>query len=328
MKIGQKAFSGPRPLPAYKSDFFQYLEVSKDSSARTIENYRRFLDMFFKWLRLEKQEALPPAKLTTDHIYNYRLFLSRYKNPRTNRPLKKSTRLFYLVALRSFLSFFHAQNIKTLPVSAVQLPKLKDVDRYKNIKYLTIEQLRRLFETPDVKIIQGLRDRAIIEALFSTGLRISELTSLNRRQVPTQINTNGPTEITVSGKGGRVRPVYVSPRAMSWIKKYLEKRNDDDPALFVRHVKNKTTESHRLSVRAIEASLELHSSKAGLPYRVTPHVLRHTFATDLLNKGVDSRTVQEFLGHANLATTQMYLHVTNVKLKDVHTKFHGKGMSI
>ncbi|MFH0831239.1 MAG: tyrosine-type recombinase/integrase [Parcubacteria group bacterium] len=209
-----------------------------------------------------------------------------------------------------------------MPVSAVELPKLKDADRYKNIKYLTLEQLRCLFAAPDVKTIQGLRDRAIIEALFSSGLRISELTSLNVRQVPARFSTTTPTEITVSGKGGRVRPIYLSPRAMQWIKNYLDKRGDDDPALFIRHNKIRSTKSRRLTVRAIEAALEQYSIKAGLPYRVTPHVLRHTFATDLLNKGVDSRTVQEFLGHANLATTQMYLHVTNVKLKDVHRKFH------
>lgn len=322
MRIIKKS-SSHKGLPGYRAEYFQYLEVGKDASPRTIENYRRFLDLFFKWLKVEDIEDLPPQKLTTDHIYGYRLFLSRYTNPRTNRPLKKSTRLFYLVALRSFLSFFAAQGIKTLAVSAVELPKLKDADRYKNIKFLTLEQLRRLFATPDVKKIQGLRDRAIIEALFSSGLRISELTSLNVRQVPKVFKSDGPTEITVSGKGGRVRPVYLSPRAMQWIKNYLSKRNDDDPALFIRHNKIRTTESRRLTVRAIEGSLEQYSSQAGLPYRVTPHMLRHTFATDLLNKGVDSRTVQEFLGHANLATTQMYLHVTNVKLKDVHAKFHG-----
>ncbi|MDP2587231.1 MAG: tyrosine-type recombinase/integrase [bacterium] len=324
MRLINKPTSGPKSLIGYRNDYFQYLEVGKDASPRTIENYRRFLDLFFKWLRLEGSTGLTPQKLTTDHIYGYRLFLSRYANPRTNRPLKKSTRMFYLVALRSYLGFFAAKGITTLPVSAVELPKLKDADRYKNIKFLTLEQLRRLFAAPDTSTIQGVRDRAIVETLFSSGLRISELTSLNVRQVPEHFNKNGPTEITVSGKGGRVRPVYLSPRAMQWIKKYQAKRKDDDPALFIRHNNNRTTKTRRLTVRAIEGALELYSTKAGLPYRVTPHMLRHTFATDLLNRGVDSRTVQEFLGHANLATTQMYLHITNIKLKDVHSKFHGR----
>ena len=324
MNIAKKASSQKKSLIAYRPEYLEHLEVAKDSSARTIENYRRFLELFFVWLRKEDLGELPPEALTADHIYGYRLFLSRYQNPRTHKPLKKSTRMFYLVALRSFLDFFHTHNIKTIPVSAVELPKLKDKDRYKNIKFLTLEQLRRLFDAPDKKKMPGLRDRAIIESLFSTGLRISELIALNVKQIPSKFSSSGPTEISISGKGDRVRPVYFSPRTMRWIDEYRSKRTDDDPALFVRHAKIRSSKSRRLSVRAVEASLEKYSREAGLPYRVTPHVLRHTFATDLLNKGVDSRTVQEFLGHANLATTQMYLHVTNIKLKDIHSKFHSQ----
>lgn len=322
MRIIKSGTSHHKGLPQYRQEFFTYLEVGKDASARTIENYRRFLDLFFKWLKSEDLGELSPTELSSDHIYGYRLFLSRYKNPITNRALKKSTRLFYLVALRAFLNFFHEQGIKTIAVSSVQLPKLKDKERYRNIKFLSLDQLRKLFESPDIKTLQGLRDRAILETLFSTGLRISELQGLNKKQIP-NLKAKGPTEITVTGKGDRMRPVYVSPRALEWCQKYLAKRTDEDPALFIGHSIRKSAESRRLSVRMIEAALERYSAKAGLPYRVTPHMLRHTFATDLLNKGVDSRTVQEFLGHANLATTQMYLHVTNVKLKDVHAKFHG-----
>lgn len=321
MRIIKKSASRHKPFIGYKQEFYQYLEVGKDASTRTIENYRRFLELFFKWLKEEDLGDLSPSGLTTDHIYGYRLYLSRYRNPRTNRPLQKSTRLFYLVSLRAFLSFFHDQGIKTLAVSAVRLPKLKDKERYKNIKFLSLEQLRKLFDAPDTEKIQGLRDRAILETLFSTGLRISELQGLNRRQIP-NTKAKGPTEITVTGKGDRMRPVYISPRALEWVQKYLKKRNDEDPALFIGHTSRRSAKSKRLSVRMIEHSLEKYSNLAGLPSRVTPHVLRHTFATDLLNKGVDSRTVQEFLGHANLATTQMYLHVTNVKLKDVHARFH------
>ncbi len=322
MKMLKKDSKRQKPLPQYREEFFQYLEVAKDSSVRTIENYRRFLDPFFKWLKQDGIEDLLPSNLSSDHIYGYRLFLSRYKNPRTNKPLKKSTRMFYLVSLRAFLDFFAAQGIKSLPVSAVTLPRLKDKDRYKNIKFLTLEQLRKLFAAPDTKKMTGARDRAIMEALFSTGLRVSELVGLNRNHIPKNTNPGGPTELTITGKGDRLRPVYLSPRAIKWIKEYESRRTDNDPALFVRHAKIRSTSSRRLSVRSIEHALEKYSTLAGLPYRVTPHVLRHTFATDLLNKGVDSRTVQEFLGHANLATTQMYLHVTNTKLKDVHQKFH------
>jgi len=313
------------PLPSYAKDFLQYLEVAKDSSSRTITNYGNFLSLFFKYLESEHLKDLKPSSLTPDHIYGYRLFLTRYRNPRSDKPLKKSTRLYYLVALRAFLAFCADQGITTLPVSAVALPKLKDKDRYQSIKFLSLEQLRRLFDAPDLKTIYGLRDRAIIETLFSTGLRISELIALNRQRVEgIKPKADEPAELTVTGKGDRVRPVYVSPRALGWIKRYLEKRNDEDAALFIGHGNIRTTKSKRLSVRMVETSLEKYSQQAGLPYRVTPHVLRHTFATDLLNKGVDSKTVQEFLGHANLATTQMYLHVTNVKLKDVHKKFHSQ----
>jgi len=314
-----------RALPSYKAEYLQYLEVAKDSSTRTITNYANFLSLFYKFLKVEGLDRLKPSELTKDHIYGYRLFLSRYTNPRTSRSLKKSTRLFYLVALRSFLNYCADQGIETLPVSAVHLPKLKDKDRFQNIKFLNIEQLRRLFAAPDIKTIFGLRDRAIVEALFSTGLRVSELIALNRKTVEgLMVDPEEPAELTVTGKGDRVRPVYLSPRALTWVKRYLNKRDDEDPALFVSHRSIRSTKSRRLSVRMVETSLERYSQKAGLPYRVTPHVLRHTFATDLLNKGVDSKTVQEFLGHANLATTQMYLHVTNVKLKDVHKKFHAR----
>jgi site-specific recombinase XerD len=324
MQIVRTPKGADKGLPSYMAEFLQHLEVSKDSSSRTIENYQRFLEPFFKWLRQEDLMSLKPHQLTTDHIYGYRLFLSNYRNPTTSRTLKKSTKMYYLVALRAFLGFFAEQGIKSLPVSAVGLPSLKDKDRYKSIKFLSLEQLRRLLETPNIKTMSGVRDRAILETLFSTGLRVSELTSLNVKHIPAKANPAGPTEITVTGKGDRMRPVYLSPRAIKWLQEYVGRRTDDDPALFVRHKKIRSTKSRRLTVRAVEAALEKYSTEAGLPFRVTPHVLRHTFATDLLNKGVDSRTVQEFLGHANLATTQMYLHVTNVKLREIHSKFHSK----
>ena len=184
-----------------------------------------------------------------------------------------------------------------------------------------MEQIRKLLETPDIKTKSGLRDRAIIETLFSTGLRIAELTALNRNQI--HFKDKDGLELTVVGKGNTPRTVYFSPRALQWLKRYLDSQNDMDEALFVHFRAKNSAESKRLSARFIESAIKRYSQLAGLPISVTPHTLRHSYATDLLTQGVDLRTVQEFLGHKNITTTQIYTHITSKRLKDIHRKFHG-----
>jgi len=221
--------------------------------------------------------------------------------------------------LRSFLSYFHEKNITTLPTEKIKLPK---DHKERLIKFLDIEQLRKFFESPDTNTATGLRDRALLEALFSTGLRVAELVALNTKQLESAMNKTD-FELSIVGKGGYPRVVYFSDRALVWIKKYIKSRQDDDEALFINVKGGPKKDSRRLSVRGVELVVEKYSKIAGFPFLATPHTLRHSFATDLLNNGVDLRIVQEFLGHRNIATTQIYTHVTSKRLREIHKKFHG-----
>ncbi|MGE4554532.1 MAG: tyrosine-type recombinase/integrase [Candidatus Paceibacterota bacterium] len=306
-----------KPLPQYINDFLDYLDIEKGLSSKTQENYFRFLNKFFLWLKKEKLENLKPHELTPEHIFQYRLFLSRKCHNQKGQPLKKTTQNYYLIALRIFLNFLIEKNIQTLPPEKVKLIRDKS-DR--PVRFLTLEQLEKLFSVIDVSKIQGLRDRAIFEVFFSTGMRISELVSLNRNQIKPDLKEQ---ELTIIGKGGRMRTVYLSERALFWLKKYLEERKDNDPALFINHQIKSLNKSKRITPRMIEKSLKKYIVLAGLPLNITPHSLRHSFATDLLSQGVDLRVVQEFLGHKHIAATQIYTHVTNKKLYEIHKKFHG-----
>src|SRR3989338_1333399 len=309
-----------KPLPRYLNDFLEYSEVEKGLSINSVKNYERFINKFFDWLKQNKLEHLSPENLSEEHISKYRVWLSRRPNiVRHAFPtLHASTQIRYLIALRSFLSYFHEKNIPTLPTEKIKLPK----DRKERlIKFLDIEQLRRLFESPNIETVSGLRDRAVLEALFSTGLRVAELTALNTKQLASALNRDD-FELGVIGKGGYPRVVYFSDRALHWLKKYIQKRQDDDESLFI-NFKGPKKDSRRISVRGIEMIVEKYSKVAGIPFLATPHTLRHSFATDLMNKGVDLRIVQEFLGHRNIATTQMYTHITSKHLRDIHKKFHG-----
>ncbi len=309
-----------KPIIEYLVDFLDYLEIEKGLSSKTQENYARFLNKFFNWLVDHNLDKLKPHSLTTGHIWRYKVFLSRHTNPRTGEPLTKATQNYYLIALRSLLEFFVERNIPSLSPTAVKLAKDK---RDKQIKFLKLEQLERLLLAPDVKTKIGLRDRAILETLFSTGLRVAELVQLNRDQLklPSQPQE---LELAVKGKGGRVRTVYFSARAVNWLKKYLAGRTDADEALFINYKPGaeKTNQPRRLTVKSVENIVKKYVKIAGLPVDATPHTLRHSFATDLLAQGVDLRIVQEFLGHQNIATTQIYTHVTNKQLKDIHRKLH------
>jgi site-specific recombinase XerD len=314
-----------KSLLRYLTDFLDYLEIEKGLSDNTQKNYARFLKKFFTWLKDNKLGSLSPAELTPEIIWRYRLFLSRNVNLRNRQGLKKSTQNYYLIALRSLLEFFVEKNIASLSPSQVKLAKDK---ADKEIKFLKIEQVEQLLLAPKTNNPIGLRDRAVLETIFSTGLRVAELVSLNRDQF--KISTNTPDlEVAIVGKGKKIRTVYFSDRATGWIAKYLQGRTDDDDALFINYKPGaeKSSETRRLTTKSIEDIVKKYIKLTGLPIMATPHTLRHSYATDLLGQGVDLRLVQEFLGHRNIATTQIYTHVTNKQLKDVHKKFHsGKNM--
>lgn len=310
-----------KPIIKYLIDFLDFCEIEKGLSTKTQENYTRFLRKFFSWLKESQLEALKPSQLTPDHVWRYKVYLSRHIDPKTKKTLKKTTQNYYLIALRSLLGFFVEKDISSLSPSKIKLAKDK---ADKEIKFLTLEQLKNLLAAPDSSII-GLRDRSLLETLFSTGLRVAELAALNRDQVRIKDNTD-ELEIAVVGKGSKIRTVYFSKRAVASLRNYLKKRFDLDEALFINYKRgwenNLSDKSRRLTVKSIEDIVKKYVVISGLPVMATPHTLRHSFATDLLNQGVDLRTVQEFLGHSNIATTQIYTHVTNKQLKDIHKKVH------
>lgn len=322
--MNERNFQSEKPLIEYFHDFLDWLEIEKGLSSKTQENYARFLSKFFNWLKKENLEQLKPKELTLDHITKYRLFLARQYSKKDGEGLKKTTQNYYLIGLRSFLNFLAERNIESLAPNKVKLAREK---KDKEVKFLTLKEIEKLFSVINLNTFEGIRDRAILETLFSTGMRISELIALNRDQFEITPKTK-ELEISIVGKGGKRRPVYFSKRAIFWIRKYLEKRKDKEKALFV-SFKNKARSPKRISARAIQKAIKKYSLLAGLPLKVTPHVLRHSFATDLLSQGVDLRIVQEFLGHKTILATQIYTHITSKKLKEIHKKFHsGKRLKV
>jgi len=306
-----------KPLPDHLSDFLDWLDIEKGLSSKSQENYNRFLKKFLDWLKLNNLEDIKPHELTTDHIWKYRVFLSRRYLPKTKTPLKKTTQNYYLIALRSFLNYFADRDILSLPSEKIKLAK----DRgEKQVSFLNLEQLEKLFSAPDTSKKQGLRDRAILEVLFSTGMRIAEIVSLNRDQIKLSPGIK-ELEVGIIGKGQKARTVYFSERALSWLSKYLKTRNDDEKALFINY-RSKKGAPRRLTPRSIEKNMKKYVIMSGVPIRTTPHAMRHSFSTDLLNQGVDLKILQEFLGHKSIAATQIYAHVTSKKLREVHRKFH------
>ncbi len=311
-----------KPIIEYLTVYLDYLEIEKGLSTKTQENYARFLGRFFNWLTDKNLDKLTPAHLTEKVIWQYRVYLSRYLDPRSGEPLKRSTQNYYLIALRSLLEFFADKKITSLSPTVVKLAKDK---ADKEINFLNLEQIERLLLAPKINSKIGLRDRAILETMFSTGLRVAELVALNREQVKIKAKTED-LDIAIVGKGKKVRTVYFSARAVDWLRKYLNSRSDIDPALFINYKpgSEKNNTSRRLTTKSIEEIVKKYVKIAGVPLTTTPHTIRHSFATDLLSQGVDLRLVQEFLGHRNIATTQIYTHVTNKQLKDVHRKIHNK----
>lgn len=308
-----------KPLPQHVSDYLDWLDVEKGLSSKTQENYSRFLKRFLDWLQENKLTNLKPHELSPDHVWKYRIFLARQtRSQRSSKSLRKSTQNYYLIVLRSLLSYFAERDILALPPEKIKLPRDKTE---KEVRFLSLDQLERLFSMPDINTLSGLRDRAILETFFSTGMRISELVALNREQIKSSLASND-LELGIVGKGGKARTVYFSPRTLQWLKRYLRSRTDNDKALFVNY-RTRNDAPRRLTPRSIERSIQRYALLAGLPANTTPHVLRHSFATDLLSQGVDIRILQEFLGHRSINATQIYAHVTSKKLREIHRQFHG-----
>lgn len=297
-------------------NYLDYLEIEKNRSPKTRENYERYLKNFINFVPPDGgQGKLKTEKdITLDKVHNFRLYLARLKTPKGEN-LKKSTQAYYIIALRNFLKYLIKHDFDVLSPDKIELPKIPS----RQIEIIEYDDLERLLESAKGSDLRSLRDKAILEVLFSTGLRISELCSLNRRF---DLNRG---ELTVRGKGGKLRVVFLSDHAKKAIKNYLDKRFDTEEALFISLSKSKNPKViGRIIPRAVQRIVNYYSRKAGIPERVTPHMLRHSFATDLLVGGADLRSVQELLGHANISTTQIYTHLTNKELREVHRAFHGR----
>lgn len=305
-----------RPLISFGKDYFKYLDIEKGMAPLGQISYQRALNTFFEWLKRKRKEKILPHQLKEKDITNFRYFLSQ-KKKKEGETISRQTQNYYLIVLRSFLNFLTEKGILTLPPEKIKLAKIK---KEREIKFLELKDIEKFLEAPNTKTKIGLRDKAILETLFSTGMRVSELVALNRDQIKIPKKPKD-LEVTIVGKGGVLRPVYLSKRAVYWLKEYLKKRNDREKALFVSFKGLKKIS--RLTCRSIQKIVKKYALLSGLPSFVHPHTLRHSFATDLLSKGVDLRIVQEFLGHKNISTTQVYTHLTSKKLREIHRKFHG-----
>ncbi len=282
----------------FKQRFLEYLEVEKGKSLKTIENYDRYLKRFFEFAKIKDVKDV-----SDDLVRRYRMWMNRLKTP-SGQELNRKTQNYYLIALRMFLKYLARQGIESLAPERIELAKTPQRD----LDLITEEELTRLLEAPKGNSLKDLRDKAILELLFSTGLRVSELCSLSRDH----INEAKSGEISIRGKGGKIRVVFISDTAQKALKEYLSKRVDVDEALFP------------LTPRSIERIVKYYAIKAGISKKVTPHILRHCFATDLLSNGADLRSVQSLLGHSSITTTQIYTHVTDKQLREIHKAFHGK----
>lgn len=304
-------------LPQLKKEFLEYLEIERGRSVKTVENYARYLDKFLAYAKTDS-----PGKLTEDMVREFRLYLNRRPGTKVGgrmEPMKRKTQNYYLIAVRAFLKYLRKRGVESLNPERIELAKVSE----RSLDLITAQESQRLLDTPDTSTPVGLRNRAILELLFSTGLRISELCSLNIDDVDLTRD-----EFSVRGKGDKVRVVFLSSEAKQAIKNYLKARQDMDEALFVQYGKNaKNAKELRLSVRAVQRMMKQVATEAGITRKVTPHVIRHSFATDLLQNGADLRSVQALLGHAHIGTTQIYTHVTDKHLREVHKKFHGKKQS-
>lgn len=312
-------------LQELKNEYLEYLEIERNRSLKTVENYGRYLSRFISFMKntgpsaRSGQEDADLKDMTEDAIRQYRLWLNRYKDPDTNEPLKRITQNYHVIALRNFLKYLAKRGIESVPAEKIELGRTED----RQVTFLEQSELGRILEAPDVSDLSGLRDRAMLSILFSTGMRVSELCSLDRDMISLDRG-----ELSVRGKGGKIRPVFLSKDALEHVKAWLDKRTDVDGALFIRIPRNKAFAKYdnlRLTPRSVQRIVKQNATKAGIVgKKVSPHTLRHSFATDLLRNGADIRSVQAMLGHSSVTTTQIYTHVTDTQLRDVHEKFHGK----
>lgn len=297
-----------------KTDFLEYLEIEQNRSQKTIVNYDHYLTRLLDFAGND----LSLNDINDELIRKWRLWLNRL-GTNVSDELQKTTQNYHLIALRSFLKFCAKRDISTLNADKIELARTTR----KQVTFLNEDELARLFSQPDVSTEAGLRDRAILELLFSSGLRVSELVGLDRDHINLKRR-----EFMVRGKGQKDRPIFISPEAATWLTRYLDKRQDNTRPLFIRYNGSKAVDLsgnfHRLTARSIQRLVGRHTLLAGITKHVSPHTLRHSFATDLLMNGADLRSVQAMLGHSNISTTQIYTHVTDPHLKNVHDRFHGR----
>lgn len=305
----------PHTLSTLIQNFLDHCEVGKNQSPRTLQNYHHYLSRFQKWAG-----DISPKSITLDSVQKYRLHLNRLTDEKGGT-LGIKTQNYHIIALRAFLKYLAKNDIESLSAEKIELSKIPA----RTVEYLTREELERMFEQPDTSNIKGLRDLAIMETLYSTGLRVSELANLNRAQVDLDRR-----EFMVRGKGRKPRIVFLSTRAVERLREYFSSRTDNFEPVFLNHGRGKAgsidditlSEKHRLTTVSIENIVRITALHAGIIKKVTPHILRHSFATELLINGADIRSVQEMLGHASITTTQIYTHITNQRLHEVHEKFH------
>lgn len=302
--------------------FIEYLEIEKNCSPKTVENYNHYLRRFAKWTNIDD-----PSRIDLDLVRQYKLWLNRLTDEK-GAPFKKATQNYHIIALRSFLKYLAKNDIPTLAPEKVELARQEE----RKVDFLEREALARLLEAPEPSNLRGKRDRALLKTLFSAGLRISELCALNRDSIDIRRG-----EFSIRGKGGKVRIVFLSDGARGALKEYLDARTDVEEALFVRLPREKESEEKkavtktagikriilysRLTPRSIQRLIRKYAAKAGITKRVTPHMLRHSFATNLLRHGADLRSVQAMLGHSSITTTQIYTHVTDKQLREIHRRY-------
>ena len=303
-----------------KREFLEHVEIEKGNSLKTVNNYDYYISRFFEFAKIDE-----PKEITDEKIREFRLFLNRQPGVKIKgqqaSTLKKNTQNYHLIALRTFLKYLMKRGVASLSPERIDLAKIKE----RSLDLISSTELNRLLNAPTTLPItdkkfdnqKRLRDKAILELFFSTGLRLSELCSINRDLDLSK------DEFAIRGKGEKVRVVFLSDSAKNAIREYLKSRKDMDEPLFIQYSSN-IGKSGRLTPRSIERIVKYYAIVAGISKKVTPHIIRHSFATDLLSNGADIRSVQMMLGHANIATTQIYTHITDKQLKDVHKKFHSK----
>ncbi|MBB1536433.1 tyrosine-type recombinase/integrase [Candidatus Saccharibacteria bacterium] len=304
------------------ADFLESLEIEKGRSTKTVENYGLYLSRFIDLITedFEGQEMIKPSDITPEVLRRFRLKLNRFSDNQNKERLSALTQSYHLIALRGFFKYLAKRGIKSLDPSLIDLPRAAK----KQVTFLHFDEIERLLAEIPLDTESGLRDRAIIELLFSGGLRVSELCSLNRDSINLERR-----EFMVRGKGKKDRPIFIDKSTAECIEDYLNMRTDTLPALFLNNSANQQIPStsgdfRRLTPRSIERIVQKYTRLAGITKHVTPHTMRHSFATDLLMNGADIRSVQSLLGHANISTTQIYTHITDPHLKEVHEKFHSE----